>query len=187
MNMEYQTDRLLLKILTPDYLRETLSFQMRNKEIFEEYEPVRPAEFYTLSYQHNLLKCEYQLALKQSTIRFYVFLKEDLHTIIGTVCLHDILRGAYSCCEIGYKFDTAYCHKGYAKEAICRTISIVFDELELHRIFARVSPKNLPSIHLLQSLAFTEEGLERQSLQIHGVWTDHLRFSLLRSDFYGSS
>lgn len=186
MNTEYRTARLSLKLLTPDHYREVLAFQIRNKEIFEKYEPTRPDNFYTLSYQHTLLKYEYKLALKLSTVRFYAFLRENPDTIIGTVCLHDILRGAYSCCEIGYKFDSAYWHQGYAREALEKIIQIAFYDLNLHRIFARVVPENKPSIRLLHSLDFLEEGLERASLQIQGEWTDHLRFARIVSDSWSS-
>lgn len=182
MNTEYQTSRLILKILTPDYLRNVLSFQIRNKDVFEKYEPTRPEQFYTFSYQNALLKSEYKLALKLSTVRFYVFRKEDPRMIIGTVCLHDITRSACYCSEIGYKFDYAYWHQGYAKEALEKVLAIAFSELNLHRVFARVMPENVPSIRLLQSLNFQEEGLERASIQIQGVWENHLRFARLSTD-----
>lgn len=179
MNTTYQTDRLILKILTPDYFREVLEFQIRNKDLFERYEPTRPENFYTLGHQQAVLKCEYKLATKLSTIRFYVFKKEAPRTIIGTVCLHDVIRMPYSCCEIGYKFDYAYHHQGYAREAVAKALDIAFSELGLHRVFARVVPDNTSSIRLLNSLGFMEEGLEHSCTQIQGTWTDHLRFALL--------
>lgn len=179
MNTEYVTERLVLKILTPGYLREVLEFQVRNQELFEKYEPERPDNFYTLAHQQAVLKCEYKLALKLQTVRFYVFPKDDSRTIIGTVCLHDITRSAYSCCEIGYKFDLAWQHCGYAREAIARVLDVAYGELSLHRVFARVVPDNQPSIRLLEALGFTEEGLERSSILIQGKWTDHLRFARL--------
>lgn len=179
MNTTYQTERLILKILTPDYLREVLEFQIRNKEQFERYEPTRPENFYTLGHQQAVLKCEYKLATKLSTIRFYVFQKEQPRTIIGTVCLHDVLRMPYSCCEIGYKFDHAYQHQGYAREAVAKAVDIAFSDLGLHRVFARVVPENTPSIRLLNALDFIEEGLEHGCTQIQGTWTDHLRFARL--------
>lgn len=179
MNTVYQTERLILKILTPDYHRSVLDFQIRNRERFEQYEPTRVGNFYTTSHQQAILKCEYKLATKLSTIRFYVFRKEDPHTIIGTVCLHDVLRVPYCCCEIGYKFDYAYLHQGYAREAVKKVLEIAFLDLRLHRVFARVVPDNTPSINLLKSLSFTEEGLERGCTQIQGKWTDHLRFAKL--------
>lgn len=179
MNTMYLTDRLILKILTPDYQRDVLNFHLRNRESFERYEPTRPQNFYTASHQQAILKCEHKLAAKLSTVRFYVFRKEDPRTIIGTVCLHDILRTPYCCCELGYKFDHAYLHHGYAREAVIKALEIAFFDLELHRVFARVVPDNIPSINLLKSLSFTEEGLEHKSIQIQGKWTDHLRFAML--------
>lgn len=179
MKNVYETDRLVLKMLGPEALRQVLEFQMHNKELFERYEPTRPYNFYTLSHQQAILKCEQKLAQKLSTVRFYVFLKDQPDTIIGTVCLHDILRMPYSCCEIGYKFDHDYHHMGYAREAVSAAVQIAFCDLQLHRVFARVVPNNTPSIRLLLSLSFEEEGLERGCIQIQGKWTDHLRFSRL--------
>lgn len=118
LKYESQTDRLILKVLTPNYANAVLNFQNRNRESFEAYEPTRPANFYTASYQQAVLKCEWDLALKQQCIRFYVFRKDDPQMIIGTVCLHDIRFAAYSCTEIGYKFDAAFRRMGYASEAI---------------------------------------------------------------------
>ncbi len=185
MNMSYETSRLKLEVLTPAFTRPVLEFQLRNKELFERYEPTRPENFYTLNHQQSLLKCEWKLATKLSTIRFYVFRKEEPTRIIGTVCLHDILRGPYSCCEIGYKFDHAYHHQGYAREAVYKALDIAFFDLELHRVFARVVPENASSIRLLESLGFMQEGLEHGCTQIQGVWTDHLRYALL-SPYYSS-
>lgn len=179
MNMECQTDRLILKILTPNYYKDVLEFQIRNRYQFEKYEPTRPQNFYSFAYQQNILKCEYKLALKLNTVRYYVFSKEDPYTIIGTVCMHNITRSAYDCCEIGYKFDFAWQHQGYAREALEKVISIAFNDLELHRIFARVAPDNTPSIRLLLSLNFLEEGIEHSSIQIQGKWTDHIRYALI--------
>lgn len=179
MNTSYQTERLILKLLTPSALRDVLEFQVRNREEFERYEPTRPENFYTLNYQQKLLKCEQKLALSLSTVRFYVFKKDEPSRIIGTVCLHDILRMPYCCCEIGYKFDHAYQHQGYAKESVTKALEIAFHELGLHRVFARVMPENTPSIRLLESLHFTQEGLEHGCTQIQGVWTDHLRYAIL--------
>ncbi len=126
LKYESQTDRLILKVLTPNYANAVLNFQNRNRESFEAYEPTRPANFYTASYQQAVLKCEWDLALKQQCIRFYVFRKDDPQMIIGTVCLHDIRFAAYSCTEIGYKFDAAFRRMGYASEAIKKSCHLPF-------------------------------------------------------------
>ena len=180
--MEYETDRLILKVLTPDYADAVCDFLYRNREIFEKYEPSVPSNYYTTEYISNVLSCELKLALRTQTIRYYVFRKEDPDTIIGTVCLHDIKQQSYSCCEIGYKFDSAYWHQGYAREAVMMGVSIAFAALDLHRVFARVLSENTASIRLLQRLSFEEEGVERHCIRINGTWRDHLRFSILNEN-----
>lgn len=179
MNFQYETERLFLKILNPQDGKKVLQFQSENRELFEKYEPERPEQFYSLTHQEELLRIEWKLATKCSTIRFYVFCKENPEKIIGTVCFHDIVRTFYSCTEVGYKFASEAHHKGYAMEALQKGIRIMFEELHLHRINARVMPQNEASIRLLERLGFQNEGLERDSILIHGKWEDHYRYGLL--------
>lgn len=179
MNFQYETDRLLLKVLNPHDVKKVLQFQIENRELFEKYEPDRSENFYTLSHQESLLRFEWKLALKHSTIRFYVFRKDNPEKIIGTICFHDIARSFYSCAEVGYKFAADAHHQGYATEALQKGIQIMFEELELHRINARVMPENTASIRLLERLGFVQEGLERESILLHGIWEDHLRYGLI--------
>ena len=113
------------------------------------------------------------------SIRFYVFLKTNPRIIIGTVCLHDILRMPYCCSEIGYKLDAAFQHQGYAREAVTKVLNIAFTDLSLHRVFARVMPENTPSLRLLEAIGFTCEGTEYACTQIQGKWKDHIRYALL--------
>lgn len=186
MNTAYETDRLILKILTPDHAREVLQFQLRNKEVFSRFEPQRQDTFYTPAHQYAILKCEYKLAAKLSTVRFYVFRKENPGLIIGTVCMHNIQRMPHLNCEIGYRFDQSYWHQGYAREATAKMLEIAFAELGLHRVFARVMPVNAASIRLLEALNFFPEGVERACTEIMGKWEDHLRYALLSPEDHSS-
>lgn len=176
---EYETERLILRVLTPDYAPDVCKFVSKNRLQFEKYEPFLPANYYTPEHQRTILNCELKLALQTKNIRYYVFLKENPEQIIGTVALHNIATAAYSACEIGYKFDADYQHQGYAREAVAMAVSVAFAALGLHRVYARVMPENTASINLLKSLLFTEEGLERECIKIQGKWQDHLRFALL--------
>lgn len=179
MNFIYETDRLLLKVLHPEDAAAVLQFFLDNKELFEEYEPDRPDSFYTTAYQKTVLLCEYNLTLKLSAVRFYVFKKEEPEKIIGTVCLRNIRRSVYQSCEVGYKFDAANQHQGYAREALSMLISIAFDALKLHRMEAYVRPDNSASIRLLEALDFTCEGIARDCVFLHNAWQSHYRYSLL--------
>ena len=177
--MEYETDRLILRVLTSDCAKSVCRFVTKNRDEFEKYEPILPANYYTPEHQQTILSCELKLALQTKNIRYYVFLKENPEQIIGTVALHNIATTAYSSCEIGYKFDADYRGKGYAREAVAMAVSIAFAALGLHRVYARVMPDNTASIKLLKSLLFEEEGLERECIKIQGKWEDHLRFALI--------
>ena len=177
--MEYETERLILRVLTPDYAKSVCRFVTKNRKQFEIYEPILPANYYTWEHQQAILSGELKLTLQTKNIRYYIFLKENPEQIIGTVALHNIASAAYSSCEIGYKFDADYQHKGYAREAVAMAVSIAFAALGLHRVYARVMPENTASIKLLKDLLFEEEGLERECIKIQGKWQDHLRFSLI--------
>lgn len=183
MLFQYETNRLILKILKPDSAEQVLDFYLRDRELFERYEPDRAPQFYTITHQKKVLKCEYNLAFQMSCIRFYVFLKEDPDTIIGTVCFHNIIPALYSCCEIGYKFSSAYHHNGYAREALSKGIEVMFSDIGLHRIMAWVRPDNASSIRLLETLGFLREGISRDYSYMHGQWWDHAQYSLLTDEF----
>lgn len=180
MNLIYETDRLILKVLRPDAAKKVLCFYLDNKELFEKYEAARPENFYTVKYQKSILLCEYNLAVQLSAVRFYVFLKENPDQIIGTVCFRNIAHSIYESCEVGYKFDSRFWHQGYATESLMEGIDIMFGDLKLHRIEACVMPENTPSIRLLESLYFKREGLLRQNARINGKWEDHYLYSLIR-------
>ena len=101
LSFSYETERLILRLPSTDYLREIHDFLYRNRSCFEKYEPTAPENYYTLDFQQTLARCELKLALKLSSVRFYVFLKEDPSTIIGTVCLHNIIKMPYFTSEVG--------------------------------------------------------------------------------------
>ena len=164
LSFSYETERLILRLPSTDYLREIHDFLYRNRSCFEKYEPTAPENYYTLDFQQTLARCELKLALKLSSVRFYVFLKEDPSTIIGTVCLHNIIKMPYFTSEVGYKFDASYQHHGYAREALSMALSVGFYGLGLHKIFARCMPENTPSRNLLHATGFFEEGIERDSI-----------------------
>ena len=178
MLLQYETNRLILKVLGPDYAADVLEFYERDRELFERYEADRSPNFYTEVHHAHLLEVEYRLILKMQLVRFYVFLKEDPSRIIGTVSLYDLVL-PYGRGEVGYKFSSEYHHLGYATEAMEKLIEIAFTELKLHRLCARVLEENTPSIRLLEGLGFEKEGICRDYMCLRGTWTDHLQYSLV--------
>lgn len=181
MKFTYETDRLILKILEPTAAPLVLSFYQHNQKLFEQAEPARQPNFYTIQHQEALLTAEYNMAIRSVLFRFWIFLKggED---IIGTVSFRDIVRYYRQSCLLGYKLDEKHWGHGYATEAIREGIRIMFDEVGLHRITAQIMPDNTRSIRLMERLGFTNEGVERKCLYINGKWQDHIRYSLISSE-----
>lgn len=178
MLLQYETQRLILKIIGPDYAKDVLQFYLEDKELFEEYEMERSPNFYSEGHQQTILQVEYGLALKLQQIRFYVFLKDNPNQMIGTVCLYHI-SNTYSHAELGYKFSSKFHHKGYASEAVEKLLDIAFIDLNIHRITAHVEENNRASIRLLEGLGFVKEGICYDYLRLHGRWVDHLQYSLI--------
>lgn len=60
--------------------------------------------------------------------------------------------------ELGYVLCPAQRRRGYATEAVCAFIRLLFDELSCDAVMAEVFPFNEPSIRLLERLGFRREG-----------------------------
>jgi len=115
-------------------------------------------------------------------VRFWIFLKEQPDTIIGTVSFQNVTRSIFQCCSMGYKVDKNYQQQGYAYEAISALLPIIAQEMGMHRIEAFVSPDNTPSIGLLEKVGFTYEGIRHSCIYLHSNWTDHLQYSFICSN-----
>lgn len=179
MQFTYQTERLLLKVLTPDYAAVIHKFYRDNQNFLEPFEPQRPHSFYTTDFQYSNLRCEYDAFMRFAHFRYWLFEKQQPDSPIGSVCFSNFLQGAFHKCILGYKLGEPFCHHGYMQEALSCLIPVIAKEMNLHRIEAYVQPDNMPSIRLLSKLGFTEEGYLQKYAEIQGQWADHLIFTYL--------
>jgi ribosomal-protein-alanine N-acetyltransferase len=176
MQTRYETERLYLRILKPNYGRPVLEYYKRNHNFLKEWDPKPTEDFYTTSYQKNKLKNEYYLFKDQRMVRFWIISKET-NKIIGNVCYSNIIMGNFKSCFLGYKLDKDEINKGYMTEAIKKTVEIMFDEYGLHRIEVNIIPRNARSLKVMEKLGFEREGFSRNYLEINGVWEDHIHFA----------
>lgn len=179
MSFTLTTARLILKVEDSTKAADILDFYDRNQILFDNFEPTRPANFYTLAYQTAVINYEYNQTITGKMLRYYVYLKDAPETIIGSVNFSRLEHGPFSRAAIGYKFDSSYHGQGYALEACEAAIKILFSNYKIHRIEARVATDNLPSIRLLEKLQFRFEGIEYQSVEVNGTFRDHYRYSLI--------
>lgn len=179
MSFHLITNRLILQIEDSTQANAVLNFYNKNKNLFEKFEPTRPKNFYTLNFQTASMQYEYEQILNGKTLRYYIYLRKNPNTLIGILNFSRIEHGPFSRTSIGYKFDSDYHHQGYAYEACQAAIPIIFKNYHIHRIDARVSPNNLPSIRLLERLGFFYEGIEYQGVEVNGQFQDHYRYGLI--------
>lgn len=179
MYFQYETERLIIKILDEFHAQEVLDFYKKNEKIFEKYDGTKPNNYYSRRYQEEVLRMEYQAAIHGQGARFYVYLWENPSRIIGTVSLQNILPLPYESGIIGYRFDADYHGKGYAMEAVGKLVQIGFRDLRLKRISAYVQPDNKPSIRLLERIGFEREGIARSFARIGRVRKDHEQWAIV--------
>lgn len=169
----YETERLILKVLDAGYCCHVLHFLASNKELFELYERDKPVSYYTPEYHMQILNYEASLIKKGLHLRLYVFLKSNPDKIIGTVSFSNFRRFPSKSCEIGYKFDSACHHHGYALESVKKALGIILTEFNMTRIKAYIQPSNTPSVRLIESAGFKQKELIRKYALIQGAYRDH--------------
>lgn len=80
--------------------------------------------------------------------------------------------GVWSGDEIGFLLDRSQWHKGLAKEALGGIIPFLFEEREFDAITADVDPRNEASLGILKKVGFEIERIEKNTLEVGGVWVD---------------
>lgn len=182
MNFEYETDRLILKILDSSYAPSILKFLKKNKEEFEPFEALKSSSFYTIEHQTDIVQAEYNAFLSLKYIRYYAFPKNSPDTIIGTISFYNILPPPYCCCTTGYKIDRDYQHKGYGREMVRFAVNKMFTDFGIHRIEAYVMDNNIRSARLLESVGFSNEGLAHKIIKVGKTYKDHYHFAIIAPD-----
>jgi RimJ/RimL family protein N-acetyltransferase len=90
---------------------------------------------------------------------------------IGSCDLSDIDRH-HARAEIGFLFHRAHWGNGYAHEAMEAVTAFGFEDLNLHRLWARFHTGNAASQRLLERLGFVREGTLRQHIVRDGARRD---------------
>ncbi len=101
MYKPYETDRLLLKLLSKEAAPLVLAFYDENRSLFEPWEPARSINFYTLSYHKASLTAECNQMAEGKLVRYWVFLRNAPEEVIGSLCFQNFLKEPYLSCSLG--------------------------------------------------------------------------------------
>lgn len=92
----------------------------------------------------------------------YSIIEKNSNTIIGS-CGFNSLNFEANTAEIGYDLDSQFWNKGYGTEAVNGLVDYAFHQLNLKIIEAKVDPRNILSIKLLQKLNFEFQGIVEEN------------------------
>ncbi|MDX2092005.1 MAG: GNAT family protein [Kofleriaceae bacterium] len=85
--------------------------------------------------------------------------------------------------EIWYLLHPAHHGNGYAFEAARALVRFGFQELGLHRIYADVDPRNVPSARLVERLGMRREAHFVKDVWIKGEWCDTVIYGMLDDEW----
>ncbi|GAB4381639.1 MAG: GNAT family protein [Elainellaceae cyanobacterium] len=85
--------------------------------------------------------------------------------------------------EIGFTLDRAYQGKGYATEAVSCLLSYLFEQHQLHRIYAICDVENQPSVRLLERLKLRREAHFIENIWFKGRWSSEYWYGILRQEW----
>ncbi len=136
---------------------------------------------YHLSDAYDFIKSTHSARRKKTGYHFGLENKEN-RQIIGMIGLltinHDLRNG-----EIGYWLARPFWGRGIMSEAVRLMLGFCFAEVKLHRVHAHVFPFNKPSIHLLEKVGFSREGLLREAFVKDGDYVDCYIYSILEDEW----
>ena len=165
-----ETERLILRKYKAEDLNDYFEY-VSNPEVVK-YEPYEPM---------TLEKAKSDLEYRIGCNEFVAVELKDNHKLIGNVYLG---KRDFNSLEIGYVFNNAYWHKGYASEA-CKALIKDASERGVHRIFAESDPQNPNSWRLLEALGFEREAHLKENIYFFKdendcpIWKDTYIYALL--------
>jgi ribosomal-protein-alanine N-acetyltransferase len=154
-----------------------LDLRVRNRILFQPFEPVQDERHFTLEGQRREIAVCADDAAGDRRYAFGIFRFGD-DVLVGRVALSNVSRGAWQNATVGYYVDGRWQGRGYATEAVLLTLAFAFEEAGLHRVQAGVIPGNGASARVLEKAGFRREGHAPRYLEINGAWRDHDLFAI---------
>lgn len=108
--------------------------------------------------------------------------RADDDRLMGT-CGFTEVQPAHQWAELAYDLAQAYWGQGWMRRAVAAALAWGFGPGGMERVHAHVRIDNAPSIHLLSTLGFVQEGRLRRFRICRGEPWDFFVYSLLRAEW----
>jgi ribosomal-protein-alanine N-acetyltransferase len=174
-------ERVYLRVPTMSDYAQWAEIRAVSREFLRPWEPLWPHDDLTrTAFRHRIRR--YNRDIRDDASYPYFIFHGESDVLLGGITISSIHRGVAQSGSLGYWMGRPHANKGYMSDAVRTLIPYAFHELNLNRLEAACLPVNEPSIRLLRSCGFTQEGYAREYLKIAGKWSDHLLFALLKRD-----
>lgn len=150
----------------------------RNQEHLAPWDPVRPAEFYTVDGQQHAVAA--QLSLVQGGLLATWVLERD-GEVVGRVSLNNIVRSVLASGTVGYWVDQRHTRRGLASALVQHACAAALT-MDLHRVEAGTLVHNVASQRVLLRTGFSQYGLAPKFLFVGGEWQDHKLYQRILHD-----
>ncbi len=173
-----ETDRLVLRRITPDYTTAWLAV-WNNPDVLR----------YLIDFETTPDEAEVKSIIewadgiysRKTGIRWAITQKAD-NIMIGSAGFH-LYDKTHRWAEIGYELHRNFWRQGIMSEAVAELLRFCFDELNLHRVEANVTVGNDASAGLLSHLGFSLEGTWRDKIFWQGQFYSLWQFGLLEDEY----
>ena len=169
-----QTKRLFLRERTPELRKKLLTLPLEEQLKFIGFDEDR------LNFELNRIKkglTNWKMDYKMWDL---IWLETD--EVIGDCGYHSWYEN-HQRAELGYGLKEEFRQKGIMYEALCKILDYGFNEMNLNRAEAYISPHNKGSRSLVEKCGFTYEGHLRQHYKDKGTLDDSVVYGLLKSEF----
>ncbi|HCF30716.1 MAG TPA: GNAT family N-acetyltransferase [Cyanobacteria bacterium UBA11049] len=173
MQLIYETNRIRVRLFTPDDVSDAYEF-MSDPEVAR-YEYWSPYTQKQAEKEIVRLSKVYPGTIGKWN-EFAVELKET-GKVIGCVCINLEDNESWQA-EIGFHFNRHYQGKGLAYEASMGLFAYGI-ELSVHRFYATVDVRNQKSVALMERLGMRREGHFRENCYVKGEWCDEYLYAIL--------
>lgn len=106
----------------------------------------------------------------------------DTGVLIGDMTLF-FTSATHRTGEIGWMINPAHAGQGFATEAAHAVLHLLFDDLGLHRVIARIDARNEPSLRLADRLGMRREAHLIGNEWFKGEWSDEIDYALLEDEW----
>lgn len=161
-----------IELVSENNAAEIYSFEINNREYFEETLPSRGEEYYIPQVFEKIIK---EIIEEQNRNECYMHvIRNEEGKIVGRINFFSIRGEDNKTAELGYRIGKNEDRKGYATEAVRIAIDKGFKEYNFKKIEAGTALDNIGSQRVLEKNQFVLVNKNEKHVQLNDEWIDSL-------------